>query len=78
MGIILWIILGALTGWVASMLVGGGGGLFWDMIVGTAGAVIGGFLMNSIGHPGIGGLNLHVTLLSALVLIATVRAVRRS
>ncbi len=78
MGIILWIILGALTGWVASMLVGGGEGLFWDMIVGTTGAVIGGCIMSIIGHPGIGGLNLLVTLLSAGVLIATVRAVRRS
>jgi hypothetical protein len=78
MEIIIWAVLGALVGWVATMLVGGGGGLFWDVIVGIAGAVIGGFTMNLIGYHGIGGLNLLVTLSGALALIATVRAVRKT
>ena len=78
MKIVIWIVLGALVGWVATMLVGGGGGLFWDVIVGVAGAVIGGFAMNLIGYHGIGGLNLLMTLSSALVLIAMVRAVRKA
>lgn len=78
MEIIIWIVLGALVGWVAFMLVGGGGGLFWDVIVGIAGAVIGGFAMSFIGYRGIGGLNLLITLSSALALIATVRAVRKA
>ena len=78
MEIIILIVLGALAGWVAFMLVGGGGGLLWDVIVGIAGAVIGGFAMNLIGRHGIGGLNLLVTLVSAGGLIAIVRAVRRS
>ena len=41
MGIIIWIIFGALAGWVASMVMGSGGGLMWDVAVGIIGAVIG-------------------------------------
>ncbi len=78
MKIVIWAVLGALVGWVATMLVGGGGGLFWDVIVGVAGAVIGGFVMNLIGYHGIGGLDILIALSSALVLIATVRAVRKA
>jgi len=80
MGIIIWIIFGALVGWVASMVMGGGGGLIWDIIVGIVGAVIGGFIMSLIGQGGVGSFNLYsflVALLGACVLIAIVRAVRR-
>jgi uncharacterized membrane protein YeaQ/YmgE (transglycosylase-associated protein family) len=80
MEIIIWIIFGALVGWVASAVMGGGGGLIWDIIVGIVGAVIGGFIMNSFGQSGVGGFNLYsflVALLGACVLIAIVRAIRR-
>ncbi len=80
MGILLWILFGALVGLVASMVMGGGGGLLWDVIVGIVGAVIGGFLMSLIGKSGVGGFNLYsflVALLGACVLIAIVRALRR-
>jgi len=80
MGIIIWIVFGALVGWVASLMMGGGGGLLWDILVGIVGAVIGGFLMSLIGQSGIGGFNFYsflVALLGACVLIAIVRAIRR-
>jgi uncharacterized membrane protein YeaQ/YmgE (transglycosylase-associated protein family) len=80
MGIIIWIIFGALVGWVASKFMGSGGGLIWDIVVGIVGAVIGGFLMNMIGKSGVGGFNLYsfiVALVGACVLIAIVRAVKR-
>lgn len=80
MGIILWIIFGALVGWVASMVMGTGGGLVWDVVVGIVGAVIGGWLMSLLGQGGVNGFNLPsflVALLGACVLIAIVRAVRR-
>lgn len=81
MGIILWIIFGALVGWVASMVMGEGGGLIWDIVVGVLGAVLGGFIMSLIGYGGVGGFNLYsflVALLGACALIAIVRALRRS
>ena len=45
MGMLIWIIFGALVGWVASMIMNGDGGLVWDIIVGIVGAVIGGFII---------------------------------
>jgi len=80
MGIIIWIIFGALVGWVASKLMGAGKGLLWDIIVGIVGAVIGGFIMSLVGKTGVSGFNLYsflVALLGACVLIAIVRAVQR-
>lgn len=80
MGIIIWIIFGALVGWVASLVMGGGGGLFFDIIVGVVGAVIGGFIMSLLGQTGVSGFNFYsflVALLGAIVLIGIVRVVQR-
>jgi uncharacterized membrane protein YeaQ/YmgE (transglycosylase-associated protein family) len=80
MGIILWIVFGALVGWVASLVMGSGGGLIWDIIVGIVGAVIGGFVMSLLGQGTVNGFNLYsfvVALIGAIILIAIVRAVRR-
>jgi uncharacterized membrane protein YeaQ/YmgE (transglycosylase-associated protein family) len=79
MGILIWIIFGALVGWVASMIMKGGGGLIWDIIVGIVGALIGGFIMSLIGKSGVSGFNLYsflVALLGACILVAIVRAIR--
>ena len=80
MGILLWIVFGALVGWIASMIMGEGGGLVWNIAIGILGAVLGGFIMSLIGYGGAGGFDLYgflVALLGACVLIAIVRAVRR-
>ena len=80
MGILIWIIFGASVGWVASMIMKGGGGLVWDIIVGIVGAVIGGLVMSLLGSSGVSGFNLYsflVALLGACILIAIVRAIKR-
>ncbi|MES2623578.1 MAG: GlsB/YeaQ/YmgE family stress response membrane protein [Patescibacteria group bacterium] len=82
MGIILWIVFGALVGWVASMIMktdGQQGGLL-NVIVGIVGALIGGFVMNALGQSGTTGFNLYsflVALLGAVILIWIVKAIRR-
>ena len=79
MGILIWIVFGALVGWVASMVMGGGGGVLSDIIIGIVGALIGGFVMSLFGENGISGFNLYsflVALLGACILIAIVRAIR--
>lgn len=83
MGIILWIIFGALVGWIASMIMGTDAqqGAFLNIVVGIVGAVIGGFLMNMLGYGGVDGFNLYsfvVALLGAIVLIWIVKAVRKT
>ncbi len=82
MGIILWIIFGALVGWIASLIMKTDAeqGALLNIIVGIVGAALGGFLMSFIGKTGVGGFNLYsflVALLGACVLIAIVRAIRR-
>lgn len=80
MGIILWIVFGALVGFVAPKVMGTGGSLLWDIGIGIVGAVVGGFLMSLIGESGIEGFNLYsflVALLGACVLVAVVRAIRK-
>lgn len=79
MSIILWIVFGAIVGWVASMVMGTNEGLVLNIILGIVGAVLGGWLMSFIGKSGITGFNLYsflVALLGAVVLIAIVKAVR--
>ena len=81
MDLIIWIVFGALVGWIASMIMSTGGGLLWDIGVGIVGAVIGGFIMNLLGQNGVGGFNLYsflVAVLGACVLIAIVRAMRHT
>lgn len=79
MGIILWIVFGAIVGVVASMVMGNKDGLVMDIIIGIVGAVLGGWLMSFLGKGGVTGFNFYsflVALLGAVVLIAILRAIR--
>ena len=79
MGIILWIVFGAIVGWVASMVMGTNEGLVLDIVLGIVGAVLGGWLMSFFGKSGVTGFNLYsflVALIGAVVLIAIVKAIR--
>lgn len=73
MGIIGWIILGGLAGWLAAKLVDGGSkGIVVNIIVGIVGALIGGFLFNLLGGSGITGFNIWsfiVAVVGAIVLL---------
>ncbi len=79
MGIIAWIVLGALAGWLASLIMKSQTGIFGDIIVGIIGALLGGFLMSLFGQGGVSGLNLYsliVAVLGAIILIWIMRSVR--
>jgi uncharacterized membrane protein YeaQ/YmgE (transglycosylase-associated protein family) len=74
MGLILWIIFGAIVGWIASIIMKTDAeqGPLMNIIVGIIGAAIGGFLMNTFGESGVNGFNLYstlVALLGAIVLL---------
>ena len=80
MNLIIWIIFGAFVGWVASSIMKSSGGLLWDILIGIVGSVLGGFIMNTLGEGGSGGVSVYgflVSLLGACVFIAIARAVRR-
>src|SRR5215469_2703958 len=77
MGILGWIVLGGLAGWLASRLVRGTGlGLIGDIVVGIVGGVIGGFIIGALGGTGVTGFNLWsfvVAVIGAVVLLLLVR-----
>jgi uncharacterized membrane protein YeaQ/YmgE (transglycosylase-associated protein family) len=81
--LIFWILLGALAGWIASMVMGRDAqmGAGANIIVGIIGAVIGGFIMNSLGGSGVTGFNLYSVLVAvagAVVLLLIVGLFRRA
>ena len=81
MGIIGWIVLGGLAGWVASMIMGNNAqqGLLGNIVVGIIGALIGGFLVGALGGEGVTGFNLWsflVALLGAVIALWLMRMMR--
>ena len=71
MGVIAWVIVGLIAGWLTGKLMGGPGkGALMDIIVGLLGALVGGFLMSILGFSPEGGLiyTILVAVLGAVVL----------
>ena len=65
-GIIAWIIIGIVAGWLAEQVMGRNHGLLTNLIVGVVGALLGGFIAGNLLGIGVGGFNL-VTLLVAFL-----------
>ncbi|CAM2197626.1 GlsB/YeaQ/YmgE family stress response membrane protein [Paraburkholderia sp. A1RI_3L] len=79
-GIIAWLIIGAIAGWLAGLLVKGGGfGLIVDIIVGIVGAFIGGWLARVLGISIGGGWisSIITALIGAVILLFVIRLFRR-
>ncbi|HEX3569584.1 MAG TPA: GlsB/YeaQ/YmgE family stress response membrane protein [Acidobacteriaceae bacterium] len=67
-GIIAWIIIGVIAGWVTGKLMKGSGyGFFMDMIIGLIGAVVGGFIATHLGIAPPGQQGLIVSIIIAVV-----------
>ncbi|RDE04941.1 GlsB/YeaQ/YmgE family stress response membrane protein [Sphingomonas aracearum] len=81
MGIILWLIIGGVIGWLASIIMRTDAqqGIFLNIIVGIVGAFIGGLIINggSINNSGLTVQSFLVSLLGAVILLAIVNLVRR-
>ena len=81
MNFILWLIIGALAGWIASLIMKTNAeqGLLIDIIVGIIGAFIGGFVVSLFGIDPDSGfiISLITAVLGAVILLAIIKAVRR-
>ncbi|MFC5431578.1 GlsB/YeaQ/YmgE family stress response membrane protein [Paraburkholderia sp.] len=80
-GIIAWLIIGAIAGWLAGVLVKGGGfGLIVDIIVGIVGAFIGGWLAGILGISLGGGFisSIITAIVGAVILLFVIRLFRRA
>jgi len=80
-GLISWIIIGGLAGWIASMIMktDKSMGVGMNIVVGVIGGLIGGFLVSMFGGVGMTGFNiwsLLVAVLGSIVLLAIVKAAR--
>jgi uncharacterized membrane protein YeaQ/YmgE (transglycosylase-associated protein family) len=83
MNFLLWILLGAIAGWIASLIMktNRSQGTLMDIVVGIIGAFLGGFLFETFGRSGVTGFNLYsllVAVIGAVVLLFLVRLVRRN
>jgi uncharacterized membrane protein YeaQ/YmgE (transglycosylase-associated protein family) len=86
MGIILWLIIGGVVGWLASIIMrrDGSQGIILNVVVGIVGAMLGGWLIGPLlGAPSINSgelsaASLLVSLLGAVILLAIVNLITRS
>jgi len=73
MGIISWIILGLIAGFIGSKIVESEGqGLWLNIVLGIVGALVGGFLFDLFGASGVTGLNIYsmiVAIVGAIVVL---------
>lgn len=80
-GIIAWICIGAVAGWITGKIMKGSGyGFLMDMVVGLVGALIGGFIS---AHLGLGGVGQHgfiisicIAVVGAVIFTAILRAIK--
>jgi len=82
MNILVWIIFGAIAGWLASKIMNTDAeqGPIANIIVGIIGAFIGGFVMQSLDSSGVTGFNLRsllVALLGSVILLAIYKALTK-
>jgi uncharacterized membrane protein YeaQ/YmgE (transglycosylase-associated protein family) len=81
MNIVLWIVLGALAGGIASAITNTSEGWVGNIVVGIIGAFIGGLVLQLFGAGGVDGFNLGSLLtavLGAVILLALTKGFRRT
>jgi uncharacterized membrane protein YeaQ/YmgE (transglycosylase-associated protein family) len=81
MSILGWLILGLISGYIASKIVNKAGeGIVLDIVLGIVGAFVGGWLFNTFGHTGVTGFNLYsmfVAVVGAIVVLVVYHALFR-
>jgi uncharacterized membrane protein YeaQ/YmgE (transglycosylase-associated protein family) len=83
-GILSWLVVGLIAGWLAGNVIGGGGyGVVGDIIIGIIGALVGGFLAGALLNmpDAVNGFNITsiiVAFVGAVVFLVVVRALRGS
>ena len=79
MGILSWVILGGIAGWLGSMVVNRGGeGVLRDIVLGIVGGIVGGWLFSAMGSTGVTGFNLwslFVAVVGAVIVLVLYHAV---
>ena len=80
-GLIWWIVVGLIAGWLAGKVMKGGGfGVLMDIVIGMVGAVIGGWVFGLLGIYSNGGLigSVLVAFVGAVILLWLVRMIKKA
>ena len=81
MGIVAWIVVGAIAGFITNMIMGGGEGVIGTIILGIVGAVVGGWIAGSVLKVAdVTGINIEsivVAVFGAVIVVAIYRMVTR-
>jgi len=81
MSVLGWIVLGLISGFVASKIVNRAGeGVVMDIVLGIIGAVVGGWLFHQFGYAGVNGFNLYsmlVAVIGAVIVLVLYHALFR-
>jgi uncharacterized membrane protein YeaQ/YmgE (transglycosylase-associated protein family) len=81
MGILAWIVVGLIAGWLAGQVMKGGGyGVVADIILGLLGGVLGGWIFEKLGVSTGGGMigSIIVAFIGALILVGITRLLKRA
>jgi uncharacterized membrane protein YeaQ/YmgE (transglycosylase-associated protein family) len=80
-GIVAWIVLGAIAGWITNLIMGGGEGVLLTIILGIVGALVGGYLAGTVlGIADVTGVNVEsivVAVVGAIIVVVLYRAFAR-
>ena len=81
MSFLSWLVLGALAGWIGSLIVNRTGeGLFRDILLGIVGGIFGGWLFSAMGSAGVTGFNvwsLFVAVVGSVIVLMLYHAIAR-
>ena len=81
MSLLTWIVLGLVSGFVASKIINKSGeGVLLDIVLGIVGAVVGGWLFSTFGMTGVSGLNVYsflVAIVGAMVVLVAYHLLAR-
>lgn len=78
MNILIWLVLGVLAGWIASLITKSSHSVVGDIFLGIIGAYVGGFIMGFFGKTGVSGFDFYsliVAVIGAIVLIVLGRVI---
>lgn len=81
MGFLVWIVVGLIAGWLAGLLMKGGGyGIVVDIILGVLGGILGGWIFGLLGISSGGGMigSIIVAFVGAVILVGITRLLKRA
>jgi uncharacterized membrane protein YeaQ/YmgE (transglycosylase-associated protein family) len=81
MGLLYWIVVGLIAGWLAGLVMKGGGyGIVVDIVLGILGGILGGWIFGSLGLGAGGGFvgSIIVAFIGAVILVAITRMLKRA